>query len=495
MIIRRTITKKNKINEVFMDVMEKEMKKKNIKMICLMLSLGILSSCGLKPMGQKEEEKNTDTTVASQAGSIPSGSSVPNEDKFITIAENDARSDESKKAVESSMLNEKAEGEFVSYEEFRTMEDAEDIKNGIWQMTDKVFSEVNKESKKQNVVFSPISLFNTMAVLREGANGAVKDSLSEIMGIKPETDISKSMNAFTRLFNTVVRDENGNPTRNGYALSTGLFIDKDFKPATDFLQDITDNYMSEAATLDFSDTAASENIINSWIKERSRGFLDKGTPPDPSTVMDIVNVFVINNMWYSGFQPAGDISFKTQSGETKNVPAMEKKGFNAFVLRGDNYTAYNSTLKGGGNVWLILPDEGTDPMDIKNIQEIVSSDASEMEHVVLNITIPQVAIEKSDTDLKAPLTTLGYGSIFEKGADFSGIADGLFVSSLNQSTKLMVDKEGFRAGTVTDIQLAGAAPLKDFEVVDMNFNIPYLIVAESYGMPQFVIKIGDPAER
>lgn len=457
------------------------------KKIAFILSIAMmLTACQLQTIGKKEETKAT--TYSSVASN--ENESVPKS----TIADVDLRDKEGADLVNAKMLNQKVEGEFVSYEEFKYMEKRQEITDGIWNMTGYLLEAMGKDTESPNRIISPMSLYTSLAALREGASGGTKDSLSQLMGVPNDLDISKEIYAFTRLFNTVKKDGQGNPTRDGIAMSSGIFIKNGAEINKGYLQKLTDFYLTESSQVDFNDAANTEKLVNAWIKERSRGFLDGNYKSNPENVVEIVDVLALNGMWYQSYEDKGTIEFTTEKGNKITVPAMGKKDVDSFAYKGDNYTAFYDQVKDVGTVWFILPDEGVTLKEINGYKDLISLDPSGMEHVRLNVTIPLLNLEGTGINIKNALGDT-YKGFFEQGADFSGIASGLNISNISQRLKLSVDNAGIRAGNVNSTAMAGAVKIKDFEELVLNFNRPYIMVIEQYNVPHFIAFIGDPSAK
>lgn len=488
----------NNLNEDIRSIEKKgkTYRARRIKSLSLSLvALLAFSSCQLRPMGEDTKGKKTETKKDLNNLSNPSSnllSTNPTSQTNVTIADVDLRSKEGLALVNEKILNQKVEGEFVSYEEFKNMEERERIENGVWSFTGTLLDKILADNIRVNKVISPISAYISLSSVREGAKGETRNLISKLLGLDGEADIKKDIYAYNRLFNNVVKDSSGNITRNGTSLSTCLLVKEGAKIDVPYLQNLTDFFLVEAANVNFEDSEITDKLVNSWIKERSRGFMEGSYKSNKDSIMDIVNVFTVNGKWYEEYKDAGQMDFTTSKGESKKVPSMEKKGVPAFVYKGDKYTAINDPVKDVGNVWFILPDEGVNINEITGFQKLVSLDASSMEHVRLNVKMPQINLQGMETNLAKLLGDSGYENLFKEGADFSAIASGLHISSMVQEIKMTVDPLGVRAGAVNDLSISGAKVVKDFEELNFNLNRPYIIIIEQYNMPEFIAYINDP---
>jgi serine protease inhibitor len=131
-------------------------------------------------------------------------------------------------------------------------------------------------------------------------------------------------------------------------------------------------------------------------------------------------------------------------------------------------------------MYVFLPASGSSP---ENVLGALSGDTwQEIKHGFRfnegTLVLPRFKVEYN-VALKGPLQSLGMKAAFDgSGANFSGIAPGLFISAAQQKTFVEVNEEGTEAAVVTgmEVQIASVSPR--LEPFDMIVDRPFLFLIE-----------------
>ena len=151
------------------------------------------------------------------------------------------------------------------------------------------------ENKKENKIYSPLSIKYALKMLEEGANGETKKQISNIVGdvySSPNYVNSSNMSFANALF---VRDSFKNTIRNSY------------------VNTLTSKYNAEV----IYDPFATANTINSWVSNKTFNLINDIV--DDSTVNDLdfalVNALAIDMEWVNQIQSTKEsyyVSFKNE---------------------------------------------------------------------------------------------------------------------------------------------------------------------------------------
>jgi serpin B len=123
---------------------------------------------------------------------------------------------------------------------------------------------------------------------------------------------------------------------------------------------------------------------------------------------------------------------------------------------GDNYKAVRLPYgKGKTAMYVVLPDEDV-PMDefVAGLQpdfwDELTGSLTKTDDVILQI--PRFKLEYGIKELKDSLSVLGMGEAFSDEADFSGIRENTYISSVMHKAVIEVNEEGSEAAGVTAVE-------------------------------------------
>ena len=113
----------------------------------------------------------------------------------------------------------------------------------------------------------------------------------------------------------------------------------------------------------------------------------------------------------------------------------------------------------------------------------------------VNLSVPKFDIRASG-DLKDTLQAMGVTDLFsQSAADFSGSVEGDFpvwVTAVNQATRVAIDEKGVTAASYIEIPGAGAAQPPE-EIIDFILNRPFLfVITNRYDLPLFAGVVNQP---
>lgn len=139
----------------------------------------------------------------------------------------------------------------------------------------------------QNVFFSPLSISASLAMLSLGARSDTKTQILQGLGFNlthmPESAIHQ---AFQHLLHSLRVPSKDLDLRVGSV----LFVKKELRLQTDFLDNVKRLYESKVFSTDFSSTSTARKRINSYVEKETKGkVVDLIQDLEPLTVMVLVN--------------------------------------------------------------------------------------------------------------------------------------------------------------------------------------------------------------
>ena len=348
--------------------------------------------------------------------------------------------------------------------------------------------------------FSPLSLYQALAILTDGAAGQTRDELLSLLGI---SDLDTLQDQAGRLYRRNYFDNDVDKL----VISNSLWLDEtaaDGSPVSydqQWVLSAAANYGADVYQADFSapDTA---KALGAWIAEKTGGFLSPS--PQELNLSDDTLLAIVNTLWYKSqwmtefdTDKTAPADFTTDSGETVQADFMHQTDAMGSYIETEEYTKSSLSLSNGRMIF-VLPQEGVDVDSLlteDKLWEVFEN--GDYESAEVHWSIPK--FETNVTyDLKDMLMDLGVTAAFDPtSADFSGISDTpLFLGTAQQGIHIAINEEGVEAASYTMMGMAAAGfPAEEPKIVEMNLNRPfiYLITAKD-GSTLFIGVVRDPAK-
>jgi len=333
-------------------------------------------------------------------------------------------------------------------------------------------------NKKENMLYSPLSIKYALKMLEEGATG---NSLDEINNTVGNSTLTKYENIDKVL-----------------SLANALFIrDTYYKNVkTEYIDTLTEKYNAEIKKDEFKDA----NNVNQWVKEKTfgiiKGILDDQTVQNPASVMFLINALAIDMEWVSNFDDTntGGRPFYLDDGEEMEATSMYQKVYEDYLSYyiDDDKTVVTMDLKNYGGTQFefmaIMPNKTLSTF-VKNVskEQIRQIDenlipATEVEDGVV-LHIPKFKFSYS-LNLKNDLMDIGVNDAFDvtkanftEMADIKTPAENLYVSDALHKADIEFSEEGIKAAAVTVIVIAsGLSMPKPTYPLIIDINRPFMFI-------------------
>lgn len=370
---------------------------------------------------------------------------------------------------------------------------SEDFLNAYLSFSEKTASEILK-SLDGNQSFSPLSLYYALSVCAYGANGETQGELLSLLGIK---SIEELKTECEKLYNLSYSDNGIGRLK----AASSLWLNENLKFKDMFIEGASKSFFTEAFYCDFKnkDTAAQ---IGKWINMQTNGTLAPSIrfdDPD-NTALAIVNTVWFYDEWETRFHEENNINdvFYAPDGAVQ-TDYMRRSSFQG-VRTGKSFVRASLSLKSGGRVDFILPNEGTKLSALYETESALNEAlfGGTVKNTHVNWRLPRFSFSCSYTPLNSALKALGITNAFNpEKADFSSIADTseapIFLSGVSQETYISVNEKGVEASAYTIIEMnTGSAPPKD--EIDFFLNRPfmYVIYDGESDLPIFIGTVTNP---
>ncbi|XP_078544124.1 serpin B10-like isoform X3 [Lissotriton helveticus] len=402
----------------------------------------------------------------------------------------------------------------------------EQLKSATNEFCLKLYKEIAKSKKNENIFYSPYSIASAIAMVYRGAGGNTAIQMGEVFLFNkvgkseihhestPDTACSGMEQQALKSHHQVsipkrahldagVETQNilpafkalsaeiNKPSSN-YTLETAsnMYVEKTYEVKQDYVKDIKKYFDVQPESVNFAgDAENARKKINGWVETKTKNKITNLLPEgslDPSTIMVLVNAIYFKGNWATKFSEEHTEAkeFKMSKTSKKSVQMMFKRAkFNmahvvepglAFKVLELPYV--NKDL----SMIILLPDEIED--DSTGLEKLESGLTNEnlskwtrsdnMENMTVEVSLPKFKMEES-YDLKQTLSIMGMSEAFSQGcADFSGMSanNNLFLSKVLHKAFVEVNEEGTKAAAATAaVMTMRMAPISDSFEADHPF--------------------------
>ncbi|XP_054439859.1 serpin B7 isoform X2 [Pteronotus mesoamericanus] len=309
-----------------------------------------------------------------------------------------------------------------------------------------LFREMDNNLGSGNVLFSSLSIFTALAVVRLGARGDCGAQMD-----KPGLQLQ--LKRFLYDINAFHKDYE-------LSMANGLFAEKVFDIHEGFIKCAEKLYKAKVERVDFTNAVQDSRYkINKWVEDETHGKIKNVIHEESfstSAVMVLVNAVYFKGQWESAFIKSDTMHcpFKSPKCSRKTVAMMyQERMFNLSVIQDPYMQVLELRYHGGISMYVMLPESDLSQIEnqltFRNLMKW--TDPRKMSPQYVKVFLPQFKIEK-DYEIKGYLKALGLKDIFEESrADFSGIASGgrLYLSKLMHKSHIEVNEDGTEAAVVS----------------------------------------------
>lgn len=326
----------------------------------------------------------------------------------------------------------------------------------------------------ENVVLSPYSMMQTLAMTAEGAAGETKTEMEQMLG--GETD---QLRQYLYTFRTEQSD-------NLLTANSVWLADRDDLTVEEsFLSDLT-YYDASVFQEDFHQDVVKS--VNRWVENRTQGNIPQLLEEiDPNAVMLLVNATSFQAKWRTPY-PKNDVftgTFYAASGKESSVEMMES--MESAYIKDEHAEGFVKPYEEDYAFVAILPEgdlsQYVQELTLERLRNLLTNPEAE----AVEVTLPKFSCEFGG-EMQPQLSEMGMTQAFSsEKADFSAMAhtgNPLFVGSVVQKCKIDVYEEG------TSAHAAAAAEVDESAACEKNIclNRPFLygIVELETGLPIFL---------
>lgn len=360
---------------------------------------------------------------------------------------------------------------------------------------------------RRSLVWSPLSLYESMLMVSEGAEGRTFTDLQRLTHLNSRENYRLWSSA---LLNDAKKSLRANHQYNvSVNIVNRLYTSKDFNLDDQFNANLKKHYHSELELLDFSQAQESADRINAWVSSQTNTVIKdvlKRKDIDATTRLMLVNALHFKAPWAKPFEVdlTSDEDFTLSTGRLVQIPTMNLVSHFAYHHDKKHRSQWiNLPYKGNRYVLtLALPEQDVDLRTLEgNLRnsKILASVFQALDNQTnpgarVQLSLPKFRIESSLNFVDHFRKFYGVKAPFDANeADFSLMSAArerdLFISKIIHKAVIDVDEAGTEAAAVTitqilsrsgmflhedPIKLAFSRPFL-FYLRDMNLKVPLFV--------------------
>ncbi|MBE6616411.1 MAG: serpin family protein [Ruminococcaceae bacterium] len=357
-----------------------------------------------------------------------------------------------------------------------------DFSTVLTEFSDTIYKSVSEDNvKKENIIFSPLSVMYALALASNGAEG---ETLAEFEKLFGGINVDE-MNEYLLTLTTELESSRDSKVVIGNSIwaNSGLFT-----LSQDYQITAQKYYSAESRSLKFDGNAVKE--INNWVNEKTDGMIKKAIDDlDPGLATALFNTVLFDGIWAKEYLESDIIDgiFHNYDGKATDVEFLySKESGSYFEVNGG--VGFSKAYKDGYSFTSVLPNGNIDDLlEKSSITEIIDASRGSIENV--KVYIPKFEYEYSKS-LNKILQGMGLNIAFTDKADFDKMSEvvpaNIMISQIFQKAKIVLNEHGTKAAAVTGITYATCAmPVQPDKIIRLDKPFLY-IIQDSNGNPLFI---------
>ena len=337
-----------------------------------------------------------------------------------------------------------------------------------------IFNEMNKSKKGQNLIISPLSIFQILSLT---TNGADSDTQLEMIQALQNEDLDQLNSINYEILEVLNKCE---------TVDIANAVMARFTPLENFLE-ISENYCAPFEKL------LSAQQVNNWCSEKTHGKIKKILDKlEDDVQMILLNAVYFKGEWSSKFEKMNtrNKTFYNLGTEEKVVDTMSQLTHFKYYEDNQVQAVELPYKKDKMSALVILPRKNVDInkyiLSLDTEKDSLSNIISNLKSHKVSLELPKFELEFSSS-LKEVLQNMGMEKAFTNNADFSGLRKDaiLKIDEVLHKTYLKVNEDGTEAAAVTAVIITYGSAMPEPEIIyEMKVNRPFLFILRSNDLPK-----------
>ncbi len=349
------------------------------------------------------------------------------------------------------------------------------------QMGFELMQEMVKKNQDKNLLFSPTSLAFALAMLENGAEGETKSGILKVLG-EAEPEINDRYNIWMNYLNDLDKGEDSETPGIKMKIANSLWFKEQFEPKKEFVNILKAFYDAQVYRSDFSDPKTVDQM-NQWVEDQTNHLL-KGTfdKIEAEAIAYLMNTVYFKGTWVHEFFESAtkeEPFFKTETDKTMvNMMHMTHR----LSYYEDELCQMTSLpYYGGSSLVLFLPkgnlSDFMSHLKYDDFQKMIHSEQKQWQS--LDLSLPKFDYEVRN-ELNDLLTEKGMGRAFSSDeAEFGAMIEiedeNVYISSIFQNARIILDEKGTEASAVTVVKGETTSAMPS-EQVTFKCDKPFLYI-------------------
>ncbi len=354
----------------------------------------------------------------------------------------------------------------------------------------------------ENVVLSPMSIYLTLGMLAESAEGESREQVLRAVGA---TSIEELREMCGGAWRALYR----NDELTAALLNNSLWLSDSYTYSGDVTEALAEHYFASSFTGEMG-SSDMNRMYRTWIKENTGGLLEeyaKDASFSEDTVMGLLNTVYFKARWSFDRNITEEGTFHTPSGDV--TAAFMKKDLTGYFY-GDNFYGVQLSFDSGSGYYMlvVLPHEGCSAESLLSDSQLMSlilsgcAGGNKIDSALVHLSLPKFDMS-SKTDLISGLKALGISDVFDKSRASFSIADGaspLYINKVESGARLKIDDDGCEGAAYSAGDVIGWGPTP--KELELTIDRPFVVAVvnssftsnaeDSKSLPLFLGVVNDP---
>ena len=336
-----------------------------------------------------------------------------------------------------------------------------------------LFNEINKNKKGQNLIISPLSIFQILSLT---ANGAESQTQSEMVQTLKAEDLEQLNSKNYEILEI---------SQNFKTVEIANAVFSKFTPTEKFLY-VSEKYCAPHQLLE------SANQVNEWCDEKTHGKIPKILDQLKADVqMILLNAVYFKGEWRNKFEEklTQKKAFYNLGTEEKKIDTMRKLSYFNYFEDNKVQAIELPYLMDNMSALIILPRNN---ININKYITFLDSEENNLNDLIKNLKNTKVDLELPKfelnffSSLKEVLSYMGMETAFTDEADFTGLRKegNLKIDDVLHKTYLKVNEAGTEAAAVTAVvtKVTSTRPIEE-KIYQMKVDRPFLFFLRNKKLP------------